>query len=222
MPYKMAIFDFDGTLADSFPWVVSILDRVADKYHFKPLQAGEANALRYQGARQIIKERHIPFWKVLPAARFVQRLMAENIHQVRMFEGIDVLLHELAAHGLVLGLVTSNSYENVCRVLGSDCAGLFRFRECNVAPFSKPGRLKKLLRQSGVLAQDAIYIGDEIRDIEAAHKVHMPFGAVSWGYTHPDALKIHAPQEVFTSISEIRQKISRLESVPACRVSEPF
>ncbi|MFZ6026208.1 MAG: HAD hydrolase-like protein [Chloroflexota bacterium] len=207
MPYKMAIFDFDGTLADSFPWVVSVFDQVAEKYHLAGLGQGEVERLRRQGARQIIKERRVPFWKILPIANYVRRLMAENIHHIRMFDGVDGLLRSLAAHGLLLGLVTSNTHPNVCRVLGAERTGLFHFNECSVSPFGKPGRLKKLLRKGGVQPHEAIYIGDEIRDLEAARKVRMPFGAVAWGYTHPDALEAHAPHEMFASVAEIPLKI---------------
>jgi len=33
-------------------------------------------------------------------------------------------------------------------------------------------------------------------------------GAVSWGYTNPEALRAHASQEVFTSPEEILQKLA--------------
>jgi len=34
MPYKLAIFDFDGTLSDSFAWFLSVINSVADKHKF--------------------------------------------------------------------------------------------------------------------------------------------------------------------------------------------
>lgn len=34
MKYKLVIFDFDGTLADSFPWLTGVVDRVAEKFQF--------------------------------------------------------------------------------------------------------------------------------------------------------------------------------------------
>jgi len=46
MPYSLAIFDLDGTLADSFPWFLSVLDRVADEFHLKRVRAEDIPALR--------------------------------------------------------------------------------------------------------------------------------------------------------------------------------
>src|SRR5512145_1930004 len=207
MPYKMAIFDFDGTLADSFPWVVSVLGQLADEFHFERIGNDEVEALRRMGARQILQKHHVPFWKILPMANRVRRLMAEHIQHIPKFEGIDELLREVASCGLALGIVTTNAYENVCQVLGPENARLIQFYECDVSPFGKPGRLKKILRKSGMCPHEVIYIGDELRDLEAARRVKIPFGAVAWGYTHPDTLKAHAPQEMFVTIEEITRKL---------------
>jgi phosphoglycolate phosphatase len=76
-----------------------------------------------------------------------------------------------------------------------------------VRVFGKQAKLKKLLKQSGVEANEAICIGDEIRDIQAAEKMQIPFGAVSWGYTNVEAMKAHHPAEVFASVGEIALKL---------------
>ncbi|NMB89657.1 MAG: HAD hydrolase-like protein, partial [Chloroflexi bacterium] len=62
-------------------------------------------------------------------------------------------------------------------------------------------------RASRIHPGEALCIGDEIRDIEAAHKVKIPFGAVSWGYTNVEALQAHAPFEVFANIEDMLTKI---------------
>jgi phosphoglycolate phosphatase len=208
MPYKLAIFDFDGTLANSFPWALNVIDQVADQYHLKRIDKNEIETLRKQGARKILKDHKVPVWKLLFIARHIRKLMTQSIDDISLFEGIDGLLHDLSDQGVTLGLVTSNAYENVYRVLGPQNAALFQHYECSVSLFGKPGRLKKILRKSDVHPGEAIYIGDEIRDLEAARKVRMPFGAVAWGYTHPDALVMHSPNEVFTTIEQIAQKIA--------------
>ena len=45
-PYALAVFDFDGTLADSFPWFAGVLNGVADRYGFRCTRPGEAEGLR--------------------------------------------------------------------------------------------------------------------------------------------------------------------------------
>lgn len=207
MQYKLAIFDFDGTLANSFPWALSILDQLADRYHIRRVEQSEIDRLRRYGARALLKEYRIPPWKLLLIARHVRKLMKQSIHHIPVFDGIDGALQHLSAQGVTLGLVTTNAYENVRHVLGPQTVDLIQYCECNVSLFGKPARLRKILRKSGIPASEAIYVGDEIRDLEAARKVRMPFGAVTWGYTHPEALIAHIPDEVFATVAEIAVKV---------------
>ena len=44
MSWRLAIFDFDGTLADSFPWFAGVLDRMADRHGFRRVDAAEREA----------------------------------------------------------------------------------------------------------------------------------------------------------------------------------
>jgi phosphoglycolate phosphatase len=51
--YRLAIFDLDGTLADSFPWFSRVLNDVADRYRFKRVAPQEIDALRTMDARAV-------------------------------------------------------------------------------------------------------------------------------------------------------------------------
>ena len=53
--YKLIIFDFDGTLADSFPWFVEVSNALADRYRLKRMTEQEGATLRSLSARQIIQ-----------------------------------------------------------------------------------------------------------------------------------------------------------------------
>ena len=65
-----------------------------------------------------------------------------------------------------------------------------------------------MLRRSGCTRTEAIAIGDEIRDIEAARQAGIAFGAVSWGYTLPDALAQEKPEEMFRSFEDISRRLT--------------
>ena len=203
MKYQLAILDFDGTLADSFHCVSGMIDRIADKYHFIHLTKNEAEGLRRAGAREIIKHYHIPIWKMPLITRDVQRWMTDDIHSIRLFEGIGHQLRLLSQAGVKLAIVTSNSLNNVRQVLGEENFSLIDCFECKVSIFGKPLRLRKLLRKTGLSANQVLLIGDEIRDAEAAKKLKIPFAAVSWGYTHITTLQAHSPALVFFNIEEI-------------------
>jgi len=77
--YKLVIFDFDGTLVDSFPWFVQVLNDVADRYRFRRVDPHQAEALRGQSAREMIRYLGIPAWKMPLIARHMRKRKAEAL-----------------------------------------------------------------------------------------------------------------------------------------------
>ena len=207
MPYRLAIFDFDGTLADSFPWFLGMVNGLADEHGFRRIGEHEIEMLRGQGARQVAGHLGVPAWKLPRIAHQIRRRMARDIAGIAPFPGVDRLLRDLAGQGIRLAVVTSNSLDNVRQVLGADSAALIQHYECGASLFGKRPKLRAVLRASGVPAAAAICIGDEIRDFEAARAEGIAFGAVTWGYTNPEALRALAPEEVFACPEEILQKM---------------
>jgi phosphoglycolate phosphatase len=207
MTYRLIIFDFDGTLADTFPWVMSIIDHLAEKYNYPRPAQEEIDSARYMDTRKLIKYSGLSFWKFNSIARYVMKCMAEDIHKIALFDGIASLLHCLAEEGKCLAVVSSNSKHNVSQVLGPEISALIQHWECGVPVFGKSHKFKKILRRSGFDAGETLCIGDEIRDIEAAKKANIPCGAVSWGYTHVDSLIPLEPELVFASVCDIAEKI---------------
>lgn len=207
MRYRLAIFDFDGTLADSFPWFLSVVNHLADEHGFRRIEEHEIESLRGQAARQIVAHLGVPAWKLPRVAHGMRQHMARDIGQIPLFPGVDRLLQGLAARGVRLAVVTSNSIENVRQVLGPGNAKLIQHYACGASMFGKRVKLRAVLRDSGVPAAGAIAIGDEVRDLEAARTEGIAFGAVAWGYTHPEALHAHDPEETFSSLEEILEKL---------------
>jgi phosphoglycolate phosphatase len=207
MKYKLVIFDFDGTLADSLPWIMGVINEIADKYKFKRIDKSEIETLRSYDANKLLKLHRVPFWKIPMIANHARALMTKDIHHISLFEGIDGLLLRLSGNGVTLAIVTTNSCENVRKILGPENAALIDNYECGVSIFGKSAKLKRILKKNGVLNSETIYIGDEIRDYEASRNVNIPFGAVSWGYARIETLKPYLPREIFTSIEEIVENI---------------
>ena len=208
MPYRLAIFDFDGTLADSFPWFLQVVNLAADRYRFRRITPADAELLRGHEARQVMRHVGMPVWKAPLVARFMREAMARDIGAIPLFAGVDRLLEGLAERGVKLAIVTSNSEANVRRVLGSRHAALIHHYACGASLYGKRPLLRRVLGASGVRPDQALAIGDEIRDLRAAHAERIPFGAVSWGFTRVESLAAHAPREVFTRVEEILEKVA--------------
>jgi phosphoglycolate phosphatase len=205
--YKLAIFDFDGTLADTLPWFLNAVNRMAEKHGFNRIEAGEVETLRGYSARQIVEHLGVPAWKLPRIGIDMRRWMAEDIRQIRPFDGIGAMLRGLSDRSVALAVVSSNAYDNVRHVLGAEHATLISYYECGTSLFGKRGKLRSVLKKSGARPGEAIFIGDEIRDIEAAKAEGIPFGAVAWGYTHVEALEAYAPAEVFADAAEVVEKV---------------
>jgi phosphoglycolate phosphatase len=209
MRYKLVIFDFDGTLADSLPWAVSVVNEFADQYGFQRIDPSDHELFRNYDAKQLMQHLGVKMWKVPQMAIHVRRRMGEEIDKIPMFAGISEMLAQLAGAGLTLSVVSSNAEANVRQVIGPQNSALIRDFDCGAAVFGKSSKLKAVMRRCNVEPAQAILIGDEIRDGAAARKVKMAFGAVAWGYTNPDALKALAPDEFFETIEAIVARLTR-------------
>lgn len=208
MGYRLAIFDFDGTLADSFPWFLETVNEAAARYRFRRIEPHEVDELRGYDARRMMKHLGLPLWKLPLVARDMRKRMAADAGCISLFPGVDAMLRGLAERGVAVAVVTSNSADNVRRVLGP--ANLARIGQlgCGAPLLGKRAKLRQVLRGAGVSPAEALCIGDEIRDFHAAHAEGIPFGAVAWGFTRPDALRALAPRELFTRMDEIVEKVA--------------
>ena len=207
MKYRLAIFDFDGTLADSLPWFRSVFNSVATRYGFRALDDAEFEELRGMGNREIIRRVGVPLWKIPLIAAHMKRLMAEDIDGIALFDGAAEMLLDLKSSGMRLAVVSSNSEKNIRRVLGHKNAALIDHSGCGASIFGKPPKFRQVLRRSGVRAHEAICIGDEVRDAEAARSLGIPFAAVSWGYATPELLASQEPDQMFVSVGDITRAI---------------
>lgn len=201
--YDLAIFDFDGTLADSGDWFLGLADHLADRFNFRHVNPDEVEALRGQSSRAVIKYLGIPRWKLPAMARYVHALLAQQTDKIALFDGVTTMIDTLHAAGIRLALVTSNSEDNARAILGPALAARFSQFECGASLFGKARRFRRVLKKTKVPIERALCIGDETRDIIAAHKVCIAPGAVLWGYANRDALAACEPMHFFSSTTDV-------------------
>jgi phosphoglycolate phosphatase len=205
MRYQLALFDFDGTLADSFPFFLSVFNTIADQHGFKRIDTGRADELRHYGTRQMMAYVGMPAWKLPLASRTFMSLMKESAHAIALFDGVAEVLRYLADQGVRLAVVSSNAEHNVRTVLGPELAALVCRFECGMSVFGKARRIRAVLRGQGVRPAQAIYVGDQGTDAEAARKVAVDFGAVHWGYATIEALRAYGCAEEFVTPHDLRR-----------------
>jgi phosphoglycolate phosphatase len=206
--YKLVIFDFDGTLADSARWVARELNPLAKRFGFRQVGEQEVEALRSADAREVLRHLGVPHWRLPFIARFLRRRMAEDAETIQLFPGAKALLRRLAGQGVVLGVVSSNSAENVRRILGPEAAALVEHYACGSSLFGKAAKFRRVVRRARVHPKDTLCIGDETRDIEAAREAGLACGAVAWGYARRETLAARAPTWLFETPDEVAARLA--------------
>lgn len=185
------------------PWFNSILNTVADKYGFRKIDLAERENLRHREASEILKYLGIPLWKLPAIMTHVRTLMQDIDPSVQLFDGIADAVAHLKAGGVRLAVISSNSIENVQRVLGADTCALFDDYECGTDLFGKAAKIDRLMRRHEVAPERFLLVGDEMRDIDAARKAGVRVASVAWGYNHVDALRERKPDELILTVDDL-------------------
>ena len=118
----------------------------------------------------------------------------KRIDDVQIFPGIVKTIQDLHAEGHNLFIVSSNSSHNVIKFLTfHKIEKNFVGVEGSVSLFSKNKALIKILKFNALNPTETWYIGDEIRDIQAAKSVNVRNIAVTWGFTAKNILSAQEP-----------------------------
>lgn len=208
MRYRMVIFDFDGTLADSLPWLSSVVNDVLRAHGGRSFSSEELEAMRSAGARENLRRAGVRWWRLPGIAADVRGRMRRARSAIPLFEGVDVMLKDLSHAGVKLAVVSSNAEDNVRAILGPDGAARISHWGCSASLFGKAAKLRAVLKASGFRAAEVLSVGDETRDIAPSRAQGMDFGAVTWGFTGAEALRAHRPTYVFNSLDELRLQLA--------------
>lgn len=194
MKYGLAIFDFDGTLADSFPFFIGVFNQLARQHGVREIAAEAVPGLRHYSARQMMQHVGLPKWKLPLVTRSFVALMRQSAAGIAPFPQTDVLLRQLDAAGIVLAVVTSNSHDNVARVLGPDT--MRRIRHVD-------------LRQGGPDPESAAQDRHRSRGGDLHRRPGHRHGGSAAGRRRLrrggsiESMRQHAPDEEFTQIAAI-------------------
>jgi phosphoglycolate phosphatase len=197
------IFDFDGTIADTFDAGVMILNKLAGEFGFRPLHPKDMEKVRDMRTRQLMKFLDIPTRKMSRIARRGSEELYACIHSIQPLPGMPEALRELQTLGFALGIITSNTELNVQIFLRSHELELFDFVRCSSKLLGKARMIRSVIRRQHVRAADILFVGDETRDIEAAKKAGIRIAAVTWGYNSRRSLEAMKPDFVFESPKEL-------------------
>jgi len=205
--YRLAIFDFDGTLADSLPWFRDSFQDMIARFDLAPVRDDEVEGLRGLSPREIMARLNVSMWQLPAIVSDMRKRKLAAAGEISLFAGIPSMLSDLQRQGIKTAIVSSDSEASVRKVLGSDARLITRL-DCGAAMFGKHWKFRRVARKLSAKPSETICIGDEIRDIEAAKAAGMDSGAVAWGYALPAALQAAEPTHLFHSIEEMMQRLT--------------
>ncbi len=211
------LFDLDGTFADTAADLGAALNHVRGLRQLAPLPLADLRPQASHGTRGLLKlgfdlEPDAPGFDGLREA-FLDYYTANVCVYTVLFPGMAQLVDELEARGILWGIVTNKphrftvplmealGYANraACMVSGDTCA--------RAKPHPDP-----LLYACDIMqaeARDCLYLGDDLRDMQAAQAAHMPGIVACYGYVSsaeeaarwPAAGRIDAPPQLLQYVA---------------------
>lgn len=208
MKYKTVIWDFDGTLADTLGDALDVYNQLAERHGLQPVDDPEI--VRNMSMTSFAKRQKIP---VRLAPLLVKEFLAAQsarISEVRLYSGVTDTLRALRDFGCEQGIVSSNTEDNIRPCLRNNGAvDYFRF----IVGYSKLAGKRRALRRTierfDLVSEKVVYIGDDVRDVQAAKAAGIDIVAVTWGISAPSLLASEEPRYLVESPAQLRSLIER-------------
>jgi 2-phosphoglycolate phosphatase len=189
---RAVLFDFDGTLADTAGDLAAALNHLRIQKGFKEIAVSEVRPYASMGARGLLRIGFglTPEDADYPRLReaFLEFYDGRVCVETRLFPGMRELLDALVFRKIAWGVVTNKAARFTHRIVQA----LALQPGCVVCgdstPHLKPhpAPLQLASRILGVPVENCMYVGDDLRDVQAARAAGMRPVAVEWGYHSPD------------------------------------
>ncbi len=207
MEKPAAIFDFDGTLANTLELVARIYNENAADFGALPVNLSDLPEYRRLGYKGAMKKAKIR-WTVLPRlVLFISKQMKAHMDEVHPYEGVVDLLKKLKDEGIMIGVLTSNNATLVDDFFKSNNFPEFDFVISEKTMFGKEKALRKILRKFNLDPKRTVYVGDEPRDITGSKKAGIRVIGVTWGVGGKEAFESTPPDISVDTANQLHDAI---------------
>lgn len=190
------IFDFDGTLIDSFETMVGVFNDIV-RPNGKPLSKDEINKLKKLPSKKALRKLGIRWWQypkliTIGIPEYRNRASKQNV-----FVGMKEVLEQLHGRGDRLFIVTSMTHGVVEPLLKKHKIDqYFEYAFCGAGLFDKSKYIRRIIKKYQLKRKQTFYIGDETRDIKAGKMSGVKTVAVTWGFNDVSILRKRRPTYV--------------------------
>ncbi len=208
MPIKAALFDFDGTLADSFAAITSSTNHVRASYGLPPLPEAEVRKYVGYGLAHLMADL-MPGAPIDEAvARYREHHSRVMVAETRLMPSVAETIPQLANRGLRLGVCSNKRVEFTRELVRT--LGLGDYFACVLGPDDvgnrpkpNPAMLLEGLNRLGVSRDEAVYVGDMIVDVQTARAAGVPVWLILPDGITADASVMGEADRVFQSFAEL-------------------
>ena len=187
----VAIFDFDGVICDSHPQMVEAFNEIAPYYNVTKLTP-ESLAFYHNN---LSKEYYgVSSWKLPIFVIHLRQKLKARMSIMPLQPGIKQLINDLKDKGLIIGILTSNSQTLVHGFLKRNDLDKFDFIYTGSGVYDKAEHLKVI--KDKLKSNKIFYIGDEVRDVNAANVSNIKAIGVTWGFQSKGLLESAKPYAI--------------------------
>lgn len=205
------ILDFDGTIADTLELALGVYNRISHEYGLMPVNHEDRELFRTKKPQELLKAFGISKLKMLTLTLRIRKEMTIHLPEMTPFPGIETALKEIRNNGCRLGILTSNSVENVRKFLvRNNMTSLFDFVYSGRSFMGKEKVIRKVMIREQLSAGRVVYVGDETRDIEASRAAGIPVIAVSWGLSRRELLDSLRPDQIADRPDELPDLVNHI------------
>ncbi len=217
------LFDLDGTLIDTAPDMVAVLNQLQQAHGLDPLPYEIARANVSNGAIGLLR---LAFPDAAESEfetlhrEYLERYERSVCKESRIFPDMPELLDSLDAQRCPWGVVTNKPQRMTDPLLAA--LGLTSRLCCAVCgdtlPQRKPDPAPLLLgcQQAGTAPQRTVYVGDAARDMEAARAAGMTAIAAAYGYIVPgDDPAAWKPDAIASDTKELAKMLLKAVNLDA-------
>ena len=212
---RAVVFDLDGTLLDTLEDLAAATNWALRQNGMPERTLDEVRQFVGNGVRQLMV-RAVPDGEANPLfehtfADFKRYYVVHCQDKTCLYDGIPEMLTTLKAHGLKLAIVSNKLQAGVDELYER------YFRETvSVAVGERPGMQRKpapdmvqlALRELGVTAKEAVYVGDSDVDLQTATNSGLPCISVLWGFRDRDFLLAHGATQLAATPADVVQLVS--------------
>lgn len=213
MPIRALLFDFDGTLADSFAAIAASTNHARKTYGLPPLPVEEIRSYVGHGLVQLMADL-VP---TAPSADEVVRVYREHhrtiaVAQTTLLPGVGETVAELHNRGIALGVCSNKAVqftmELVNHLFPQSTFGAVLGPEDVGRPKPDPAMLIETCRRLEVSVSDTVYVGDMSVDVQTGKAAGMTTWLVPGGAGHWDEAVAAGPDRILRHFDEIRDIVT--------------